>query len=118
VARQIALANAPTTAEQPASFIFSISAVPACGLLCASPSSTSNFAPPSDLMPVLLMSSTAISAPSRHCWPLYASAPVTGCRMPTLTVFGWAPATSGKARADAPAAVCWMKLRRLLMVIS
>ena len=37
---------------------------------CASPSSASIFAPPSDLMPpALLMSSMAISAPSRHCWP-------------------------------------------------
>src|SRR5664279_3858036 len=112
VARQIAEAYAPTTAEQPASFIFSISAAPVCGVLCASPSRVSIFAPPSDLMPVLLMSSIAISAPSRHCWPEYASAPVTGWRMPTLTGLGCAPPTIGKASAEAAAADCWMKARR------
>ncbi|MCY1556997.1 hypothetical protein D9M68_938040 [compost metagenome] len=70
VARQMAEAKAPTTALTPASFIFSISAVPACGLDCASPSMASILAPPSDLMPpALLMSSMASIAPRRHCWP-------------------------------------------------
>ena len=37
VARQIALAYAPTIAAQPASFIFSTSATPTSGFDCASP---------------------------------------------------------------------------------
>ena len=55
----------------------------------------------------------AINAPSRHCWPEKATAPVTGCNTPTLIGFGWAPPTIGNASADA-AAVAWaMKWRRL-----
>ena len=116
VARQIAEAKAPTTALTPASFIFSISAAPACGWDCASPSSASILAPPSDLMPpALLMSSMAIRAPSRHCWPEYARAPVTGCRTPTLTDLTCAPPTRGKASAEAAAADWEMKIRRVLM---
>jgi hypothetical protein len=85
VARQMAEAKAPTTALTPASLSFSTSAAPACGWDCASASSASILAPPSDLMPpALLMSSMAISAPARHCWPEYASAPVTGCNTPDL----------------------------------
>src|SRR3990167_4717766 len=63
------------------------------------------------------MSSMAIIAPSRHCWPEYASAPVTGCSTPTLTVFACAPPTNGKAIADAAAADLDMKWRRVLMGI-
>src|SRR6218665_3636940 len=106
-------------AETPASFIFSTSATPACGCDRASPSSAWSLAPPSDSMPAAaLMSPMAISAPRRHCCPEWASAPVTGCSTPTLTVLGFAPATSGKATALATAADCDTKRRRLCIGLS
>jgi hypothetical protein len=37
----------------------------------------------------------------------------SGCRMPTLTGWGCAPPTSGKARAEAAALPCCRKRRRL-----
>src|SRR3982751_4170278 len=61
------------------------------------------------------MSSMAICAPRRHCWPEYASAPVTGCRTPTRMGLGCAPPTSGKAIDVPMAAVCDRKRRRFSM---
>src|SRR6218665_1623467 len=65
-----------------------------------------------------LMSPMAIRPPRRDFWPEYASAPVTGCSTPTLTVLGCAPATSGKATALATAADCDTKRRRLCLGLS
>ena len=77
----------------------------------ASPNTISNLAPPSDLMPpAALISLIAISAPSRPRSPSWASAPVTGWRMPTFTtgvcarrIDGAATGTVTNAAAAAPA---------------
>ena len=61
----------PMYAAAPCSFIFSTSATPTSTFDWLSPSSASSLAPPIDLMPpALFTSSIAIVPPSRLCWPL------------------------------------------------
>src|SRR5947209_1239129 len=100
-------------AAQPAEFIFSTSALPPSGVDCASPNTGSILAPPSDLMPPALISSSASDAPMRPCCPEYDIAPDTGWRMPIFTGCPCARRTAGAASAAAPRADEARKRRRL-----
>src|SRR5215468_8110048 len=83
-------------AATPAAFIFSTSALPPSGVDWASPGIASSFEPPRALIPPApLMSSIAIIAPIRPCWPEYDRAPDTGCSTPILTAAPWARNTAG-----------------------
>src|SRR5688500_19073489 len=67
--------------------------------------------------PAALISSIAVMAPKRHCPPLYARKPVTGCTRPTLMVFDCARnkvGTPNDAAAAAPAPRKVLRRRGLL----
>src|SRR5215831_6011384 len=108
----------PTSTWAPALISRSASGRATSGLLWVSPSSSSSFAPPSDLMPsAALTASAAIWAPSRQACPGSDRGPVTVWMTPIFTVGACARSTAGKPSEAAPAAAPLSNVRRPMAMI-
>ena len=109
--------KAPVSSWAPELISRSASARATSTFVWLSPSRSSSFAPPMDLMPPAALTASAAScAPSRQSCPTSAMAPVTGLTTPILTVRGWARSGRGPAATPAPTSVVLTNIRRVTRV--